>query len=133
MKKLVLGLSLLGGLVFAQAQDTNVPQPPKGEKCQKCSHKKGEKSQEGHLDRMKQELNLSDKQVAQIKALHEKGQKEREQERTQQKEKFEQRRENHKKEMKKILTADQYKKWEEKMEKGKPENKSGQKRQHQNN
>lgn len=142
MKKLVLGLSVLGSLAFTQAQIPNAPSEPRQERVayqnsKNKDLKKGENQKGNHLERMKTELNLTDKQVSQIKALKEKQQKEREKEMAQQKAKFEQKREAYKKEMKKILTADQFQKWEEQGEKRKEafkkmQEKRGQKRQHQN-
>lgn len=144
MKKLVLGLSLLSGLAFAQENQQTYA--PKGEHCKECKcqhHKKGEKRHKGErvktnfVENLQKDLNLSDKQVSQIKALHEKSKKEREKEMAQQKAKFEQKREAYKKEMKKILTADQFQKWEQKNEKRKEafkkmREKRGQKKQYQN-
>lgn len=62
---------------------------------------------------MKKDLNLSDSQVSQLKALHEKNQKEREKGMEQMKIKAEARRKEHQEQMKSILTAEQYQKWQD--------------------
>jgi len=62
---------------------------------------------------MKQELNLTDAQVAQIKALHEQKAAERKQEMTAKKEDRMQKMKQNEADMQKILTPDQYKKFQE--------------------
>jgi Spy/CpxP family protein refolding chaperone len=68
MKKLILSVAFLGLGVFGFAQTTAKTDH---------SQKKAER-----LQKMKQELNLTDAQVAQIKALHESKAAERKQEMT---------------------------------------------------
>lgn len=108
MKKLVLSIALVGFGTFAMAQSTtnqseNRPRPNK-EMMQKM--------QTERLAKMKEELNLTDDQVSQIKALQEKQQTERKAEQKEQREEMKARRENMNAEMKKILTAEQYTKWQ---------------------
>lgn len=120
MKKLVLGLSILGGMTFAIAQDSNSSM-----QCSKecCHRKEGKKapSQAEIIEKMKKDLELTEAQVKKIQDLHNKENKEREAKKEQHKAKIKERHEIKKKEMKSILTSEQYKKWEEQMEKRKNE------------
>lgn len=120
MKKLVLGLAVLGGMVFASAQEVKMQSSEKGLKKERhfkkgaFQHgKKNNFSHEDRLERIKKDLNLSDSQVSQLKALHEKNQKEREKGMEQMKIKAEARRKEHQEQMKSILTAEQYQKWQD--------------------
>lgn len=101
MKKLFLTAAFLGLGVFGFAQST---QTRKGD----FEQKKAER-----LQKMRQELNLSDAQVAQIKALHEQKAAERKQEMMAKKEDRMKMMKDNEAEMQKILTPDQYKKFQE--------------------
>lgn len=98
-----MALATLG--TFAIAQQTPQLQERKVNMEQKHQQK---------MDAMKQELNLTDAQMAQLKAMHDQKQADR---KDMQKKNMEQRKakmEAHKAEMKKILTPEQYQKWEAK-------------------
>ena len=99
MKKLILSAAFLGLGVFGFAQTTTKAD---------FTQKKAER-----LQQMKQELNLTDAQVAQIKALHESKAAERKQEMTAKKEDRMQKMKENEAEMQKILTPEQYKKFQE--------------------
>ena len=99
MKKLILSAAFLGLGVFGFAQQAS-----------KVDHsqKKAE-----HLQKLKQELNLSDTQVAQLKALHDKKATERKSEMSAKREDRAQKMKQNDAEMQKILTPEQYKKFQE--------------------
>ena len=101
MKKLILSAAFLGLGVFGFAQTT--------------SDRKGdfEQKKAAHMLEMKQELNLTDAQVAQIKTLHESKAAERKAEMTAKKEDRMQKMKENEAEMQKILTPEQYKKFQE--------------------
>ena len=101
MKKLILSAAFLGLGVFGFAQTT--------------SDRKGdfEQKKAARMQEMKQELNLTDAQVAQIKALHESKAAERKQEMKAKKEDRMQKMKENEAEMQKILTPEQYKKFQE--------------------
>ncbi|GGG54659.1 hypothetical protein [Epilithonimonas arachidiradicis] len=99
MKKLILSAAFLGLGVFGFAQTTTKAD---------FTQKKAER-----LQQMKQELNLTDAQVAQIKALHESKAAERKQEMAAKKEDRMQKMQQNEAEMQKILTPEQYKKFQE--------------------
>ncbi|MCD9856381.1 hypothetical protein LUD75_16785 [Epilithonimonas sp. JDS] len=99
MKKIILSAAFLGLGVFGFAQQTT-----KADFTQKRAEK---------LQQMKQELNLSDAQVAQIKALHEAKAAERQQNVSAKKEDRMQKMKQNEAEMQKILTPEQYKKFQE--------------------
>lgn len=101
MKKLFLTAAFLGLGVFGFAQTTQ------GRKAD-FEQKKAER-----LQKMKQELNLSDAQVAQIKALHEQKAAERKQEMLAKKEDRMKMMKDNEADMQKILTPEQYKKFQE--------------------
>lgn len=94
MKKLILSVAFLGLGVFGFAQTTD--------RKADFEQKKAER-----LQKMKQELNLTDAQVAQIKALHEQKAAERKQEMTAKKEDRMQKMKQNEADMQKILTPDQ--------------------------
>ncbi|WP_313100752.1 hypothetical protein [Epilithonimonas sp.] len=100
MKKLILSAAFLGLGVFGFAQTTS-------DRKADFEQKKAARMQE-----MKQELNLSDAQVAQIKALHESKAAERKQEMIAKKEDRMQKMKENEAEMQKILTPDQFKKFQ---------------------
>ena len=70
MKKLVLGLAVLGGVALSSAQETS--SKPKCEHSQCC--KGGKQSKQDRVEKMKKDLNLSDAQVKKINKLYEKEQ-----------------------------------------------------------
>ena len=111
MKKLVLGLAVLGGVALSSAQETS--SKPKCEHSQCC--KGGKQSKQDRVEKMKKDLNLSDAQVKKINKLYEKEQDVREKDRAKDKSKTEARKEKHRSQMKSILTQEQYQKWEENM------------------
>ncbi len=96
MKKLILSAAFLGLGVFGFAQSTakNADQTQK---------------KVDHLQKLKQELNLTDAQVVQLKALHEK----KDDENAVKKEDKAQKMKENEAEMQKILTPEQYKKFQE--------------------
>ena len=115
MKKLILTLAFIGMGSFAMAQQTT-PQdkPSKAEMQQKRQQKEQE-----HLDKMQKYLNLSQGQVAQIKDLHAKRKAEMKSEfdknkgdRQAKMEEMKAKREQMDADMKKILTPEQYTKWQ---------------------
>jgi len=101
MKKLFLTAAFLGLGVFGFAQTTQARKAD-------FEQKKAER-----LQKMKQELNLSDAQVAQIKALHERKAAERKQEMLAKKEDRMKMMKDNEADMQKILTPEQYKKFQE--------------------
>ncbi len=101
MKKLFLTAAFLGLGVFGFAQTTQARKAD-------FEQKKAER-----LQKMKQELNLSDAQVAQIKALHEQKAAERKQEMLAKKEDRMKMMKDNEADMQKILTPEQYKKFQE--------------------
>lgn len=100
MKKLFLTAAFLGLGIFGFAQTTD--------RKADFEQKKAERMQ-----KMKQELNLSDAQVEQIKALHAKKAVERKQEMAAKKEDRKKMMKDNEAEMQKILTPDQYKKFQD--------------------
>lgn len=99
MKKLILSAAFLGLGVFGFAQTT-----------QKADM--GQRKAE-HLQKMKQELDLTDTQVAQLKALHESKAAERKQDMSAKKEDRMQKMKQNEAEMQKILTPEQFKKYQD--------------------
>ncbi|WP_374443575.1 Spy/CpxP family protein refolding chaperone [Epilithonimonas sp.] len=101
MKKLFLTAAFLGLGVFGFAQTTP-------DRKADFEQKKAERMQ-----KMKQELNLTDAQVAQIKALHEQKAAERKQDMAAKREDRMKMMKDNEAEMQKILTPDQFKKFQE--------------------
>ena len=99
MKKIILSAAFLGLGFFGFAQQTSKPD---------MGQNKAER-----LQKMKQELNLTDAQVGQLKALHEKKATERKSEMDSKKGDRMQKMKENEAEMQKILTPDQYKKFQE--------------------
>lgn len=99
MKKLILSAAFLGLGVFGFAQ-----QAAKADHSQKKSE---------HLQKLKQELNLSDTQVAQLKALHEQKATERKSEMSAKREDRAQKMKQNDAEVQKILTPEQFKKFQD--------------------
>lgn len=99
MKKLILSAAFLGLGVFGFAQTVSKAD---------YSQKKAER-----LQKMKAELNLSDAQVAQLKALHESKAAERKHEMNAKRGDRMQKMKENEAEMQKILTPEQFKKFQE--------------------
>ena len=101
MKKLILSAAFLGLGVFGFAQQSK---SISGDHIQKKAE---------HLQKMKQELNLTDAQVLQLKALHEKKALERKADFAAKKEDRMQKMKQNEAEMQKILTPEQFKKFQQ--------------------
>ncbi|MCG2792483.1 MAG: Spy/CpxP family protein refolding chaperone [Weeksellaceae bacterium] len=99
MKKLILSAAFLGLGVFGFAQQTATAD---------MTQKKME-----HMQKMKQDLNLSDAQVAQLKALHEANAADRKENMGTSKADKMQKMKQNEAEMQKILTPEQFKKFQE--------------------
>lgn len=95
MKKLVLSLALVGAFGFASAQEA-----PKEHGCHRSEQRKMEKGKEDRAKRL-EEFNLSEKQTKQLEELRKEHRAE--------KEKLH---EKHQRKLKKILTPEQYEKWQ---------------------
>lgn len=114
MKQLVLGLALIGG-TFAMAQQKKMPP-----KMDPAHHQEMvEKRRTAKLDQMQNDLNLSSEQVSQIRAIQNQRQQERqlaraEELKTQNRrlDKARQQRQTMDDEMRRILTPEQYQKWQ---------------------
>ena len=103
MKKLVLSLAFVGLGTFAMAQQTQAKKFDKAEMHQK---------HEAKLQNMKQELGLSDAQMAQIKELDTKKMEARKADREQKVAQMSAKKQQHESDMKAILTQEQYTKKE---------------------
>lgn len=121
MKKLVLGIALLGLGTFAMAQKTQPTEQQKAEwQAKKAEMKKmQEQKRMQNLSEMEKDLNLNKSQVAQIKAMQDRNIAERQAENKKDKElkkqkmqMMKQKREAMNNQMKQILSAEQYAKWE---------------------
>ncbi|MDR2234947.1 MAG: hypothetical protein LBE92_02380 [Chryseobacterium sp.] len=116
MKKLVLAIAFIGMGSFAMAQQTT-PQDKQAraaEMKQKMQHREQER-----LEKMQKDLNLNQSQVAQIKALHEQRKAEMKADfeknkevRMAKMEEMKAKRAQMDADMKKILTPEQYDKWQ---------------------
>ena len=95
MKKLVLSLALVGAFGFASAQEA-----PREHDCHRPEQRKMERGKEGRGKRL-EELNLSEKQTKQLEEL-----------RKQHKADKEKLHEKHQRKLKRILTPEQYEKWQ---------------------
>lgn len=129
MKKVVLSAFLLAFGTLAMAQQN--------QRMQKMDPAKMEERRAEHLKKMKTELNLSDAQVMKIKTLQDQRIAERNQnalqkeaERKVKMETMKAKQEQHNAEMKKILTAEQYQKWQAGKEQKMKENRKMMKRNH---
>ena len=118
MKKFILSVAMIGFASYAMAQHKQ-QMPPMRDNAEHKAIMEQKKAE--HVVQMQKELSLTEAQVAQLKAVHEKYQAKREQERAQSQQLRKQRMEGFKKdrqqmddEMRKILTPDQYNKWEAK-------------------
>lgn len=107
MKRIILSTAfiVLGTLAFAQKTD--------GDKKAKFEEKRTER-----LANLKSELNLTDAQVGQIRALHDKKieahKAEQQVEKANKRKEMKAKMEQNDQDMKSILTPEQYKKWQEK-------------------
>lgn len=116
MKQLVLSLALVGMGTVAMAQQRTMPAKDDQQRKEVMEQKKAE-----HMAEMQKELNLTQAQISQLKALHEKHQAQREAQRKENQELRKQKMESIQKdkqqmdnEMRQILTPEQYAKWEAK-------------------
>lgn len=116
MKKLVLAIAFIGMGSFAMAQQTT-PQDREARRAE-MQQRMQQKEQE-HLAQMQKDLNLTTTQVAQVKALHEKRKAEMKAEfeknkdvRQAKMEEMKAKRAQMDADMKKILTPEQYDKWQ---------------------
>ncbi|UHO37819.1 hypothetical protein H5J24_19665 [Chryseobacterium capnotolerans] len=116
MKKLVLAIAFIGMGSFAMAQQTT-PQDREARRAE-MQQKMQQKEQE-HLAQMQKDLNLTTTQVSQVKALHEKRKAEMKAEfeknkdvRQAKMEEMKAKRAQMDADMKKILTPEQYDKWQ---------------------
>lgn len=117
MKKIILSAAMIAFGTFVMAQETG--------KMTKKDPAQIEQKRQEKMNMMKQELNLTSEQMDKIKALQDKSMAEREAnapaERIKKMAQMKAKGAQHSAEMKKILTADQYTKWEankkEKMQK----------------
>ncbi len=140
MKKIFLSAAVFAMGTFAMAQQTPEPQKTRAEMMKQRAEKdqNREERHAKHMAQMKQELNLSDAQVAQINAMHERRKAERltkpvesMEQRQAKSSEMKQKMQQKDAEMRKILSAEQYEKWnanrKAKMEqrKGKFQNKKG--------
>lgn len=120
MKKLLLSFAIIsGGLIFAQQNQPRLT-PEQREAKRAEMHQKMDDRQKEHLAKMQKDLNLSNAQVQQIQALQDKNRAEREANmqkhekmRAEKMEQMKAKRAEHDAEMQKILTPDQYKKWQQ--------------------
>jgi len=118
MKKLVLAIAFIGIGGFAMAQQTvTTPQDKQARRAE--MQQKMQQRQQEHMDQMQKDLNLNPSQVAQIKALHEKRKSEMKADFEKNKDMRQAKMEDMKAkraqmdaDMKKILTPDQYDKWQ---------------------
>ncbi|UMQ40120.1 hypothetical protein MKS83_11985 [Chryseobacterium sp. Y16C] len=118
MKKLVLAVAFIGMGSFAMAQQTTTTPQDREAKRAEFQQKRAQMKKE-HLDQMQKDLNLNASQVAQIKTLHEKRKAEMKAEFDKNKEarqakmdEMKAKRAQMDSDMKKILTPDQYDKWQ---------------------
>ncbi|MBC7555872.1 MAG: hypothetical protein H7195_02805 [Chryseobacterium sp.] len=112
MKKLFLSMAFIGLGTFAMAQQTqsSIMQMKHGDMKQNM-----EMHQQKQLDKMKTDLNLNDDQVMKIKMMQQERAQSRMNKMAESKDAKMNKRANEKQEMKKILTPDQYTKWENHM------------------
>ncbi|MGE8554289.1 MAG: hypothetical protein ACN6OB_10220 [Chryseobacterium jejuense] len=116
MKKLVLAIAFIGMGSFAMAQQTT-PQDKEARRAE--MQQKMQQREQEHLTQMQKDLNLNASQVAQVKALHETRKTEMKADFAKNKEvrhaKMEEmkaKRAQMDADMKKILTPEQYDKWQ---------------------
>ncbi len=112
MKKIFVGLFLLGTMSMALAQQT-----PDNQKNMEQRKAEMQKKHQERIDEMKKDLNLSDAQVQKMNVLHQKNQEDRMrrmEQRHQQRIEMKKKHEQMDNEMKQILTPEQYQKWQTK-------------------
>ncbi|SDJ86257.1 hypothetical protein [Chryseobacterium jejuense] len=116
MKKLVLAIAFIGMGSFAMAQQTT-PQDKEARRAE--MQQKMQQREQEHLAQMQKDLNLNASQVAQVKALHETRKAEMKADFAKNKEVRQAKMEEMKAkraqmdaDMKKILTPEQYDKWQ---------------------
>ncbi|MGS0748225.1 hypothetical protein [Halpernia sp. GG3] len=120
MKKLFLSMALVGfsTFAFAQQSQSTTNNMKRGDMKQNMAM-----HQQKQMDKMKSDLNLNDDQIMKIKALQDERMEARKNKMAGDKTEKMEKRKDAREEMKKILTPEQYTKWEshmkEKMEKGK--------------
>ncbi len=110
MKRLVLAIAFIGFGSFAMAQQKDFKNLTPQQKEEMMAKKAEMKKQ--RMEKMKAELNLTDQQVNQINALHEKRMAEHKAQASLQQADRKAKGEAMNQEMKKILTPEQYAKWE---------------------
>lgn len=117
MKKIVYTLACMAIGTFAMAQKSEMP--PMRDQHERKEMMEQKRAQ--HMAKMEQELNLTKAQVSQIKAIQDRHQAQREQERIKNQELRKQKMEAYKKdkqqmddEIRKVLTPEQYAKWQAK-------------------
>lgn len=127
MKKLILSLAIVATGTFAMAQQDQ----RKDLKTDQERKEMMEKKRAAHMEEMQKELNLSQTQVTQLNALHQKHQAERAAQRAENKdlraekmEEFKKSKQKKEDEMRQILTAEQFTKWQALKEKKMQERKS---------
>jgi hypothetical protein len=111
MKKLVLAIAFIGLGSFAMAQKAPQTTPQQQQQQSDRQAKRAEKHNE-RMAQMKQELGLTDAQVAQINGLQDKRKNEMQANMQAQQAKRQASNQAGDDEMKKILTPDQYNKWQ---------------------
>ena len=123
MKKLIFGMALIGMGSFAMAQQVQPTPQQRAERQAKRveMQKQNEAKRAQHLAEMEKELGLDKTQVAQIKAIQDRNQAERKAEnqrnmelRKQKMEVMKKKKQDMDNEMRRILTPEQYQKWEAK-------------------
>lgn len=102
MKKVIVGLSVIGMVILSNAQENTDNKGFNFKKEQKDKINR----RPNKMERMKQELGLSEAQITQINKLNEERKKRAKNEREKERVRYE-------KEMKKVLTPEQFKQWEE--------------------
>ncbi|KQT21875.1 hypothetical protein ASG31_00585 [Chryseobacterium sp. Leaf404] len=117
MKKLILSLALVGFGSLAMAQQNVTPEQREAKRAE--MQQKMQQREKDHLDKMQKDLNLSKDQVAKIKNLQDQKRAERKADFDRNKDarmakmkEMKDKRAQMDQEMKKILSPDQYTKWE---------------------
>lgn len=110
MKKLILSLAFVSLGTFAMAQQTQQMPSKWGEGHKEMMEQRKAK----HMAEMQKDLNLSQTQVNQIQAIHDRFQTQRQLQRKARVESFKKDKQQMDDEMRKILTPEQYTKWQAK-------------------
>lgn len=127
MKKIATAVLFAGFGTFAMSQQIN--QTPVQNQMEMKHAKKGDKMQDRgemekkHMAEMQKDLNLSPNQVSQIQALHNKNKADRQVMREAKMKEMQAKRDQNDAEMKKILSPEQYAKWQVKKTEMKKEKK----------